>query len=98
MSEKFGLHTEYQWRRDNYITEWQSLLRVGVNYQLNPRVLIRAGYAWIETFPYGEIPINGLGRDFTEHRLFQMVQLSHKEGIVDFFSPFYVRAKICWTI
>ncbi len=85
VSEKFGIHSEYQWRRENIITDWQqSLLRVGVNYNLNPRVLFRVGYAWIETFPYGEYPINGLGRDFTEHRIFEMVQLSHKEGIVDF--------------
>ncbi|MCX6317295.1 MAG: DUF2490 domain-containing protein [Bacteroidetes bacterium] len=84
VSKKFSLHTEYQWRRADYITNWQqSLLRVGVNYQLNPRVLVRVGYAWIETFPYGEIPINGLGKDFTEHRIFEMVQLSHKEGIID---------------
>lgn len=84
LSEKFGLHTEYQFRRDNIITDWQqSLLRLGVNYNLNPRVQFRAGYAWIETFNYGEIPINGMGRDFTEHRIFQMAQLSHKEGIVD---------------
>lgn len=84
LSQKIGLHTEYQWRRDNVITNWQqSLLRVGVNYQANPRVLLRLGYAWIETFPYGEIPINGLGRDFTEHRLFQMIQLAHKEGRFD---------------
>ena len=84
LSNKFGLHTEYQWRRNDLITSsQQNLLRVGVNYQLNPRVLFRAGYALIETFPYGEIPINGLGRDFTEHRIFEMVQLSHKEGKVD---------------
>ena len=58
---RLGLHTEYQFRRDNLITDWQqSLLRVGLNYQLNPRVLLRAGYALIETFPYGEIPINEL--------------------------------------
>jgi len=31
ISEKFGIHTEYQWRRNEMITEWQqSLLRVGV--------------------------------------------------------------------
>ncbi|MDZ7900942.1 MAG: DUF2490 domain-containing protein [Arcicella sp.] len=84
LSNKFDLHAEYQWRRDNVITDsQQNLLRVGINYNLNPRVLFRAGYALIETFPYGEYPINGLGRDFTEHRIFQMVQLSHKEGIVD---------------
>jgi hypothetical protein len=84
LSDKLGLHTEYQWRRENVITDWQqSLLRIGLNYNLNPRVLLRAGYAWIETFPYGEYPINALGRDFTEHRIFEMLQLSHKEGIID---------------
>jgi len=84
ISEKFGIHTEYQWRRNEMITEWQqSLLRVGVNYNLNSRVQFRAGYGWIETYPYGEIPLNGMGRDFTEHRIFEMVQLNHKEGIVD---------------
>ena len=67
------------------ITQWQqSLLRIGVNYNLNSRVLFRVGYGWIETYPYGEIPINGMGRNFTEHRIFEMVQLNHKEGIVDF--------------
>ena len=84
LSNKFGLLTEYQWRRNDLITSrQQNLLRVGVNYQLNPRVLFRAGYALAETFPYGDIPLNGLGRDFTEHRIFEMVQLSHKEGKVD---------------
>lgn len=94
LHDAVGLHTEYQWRRDNIITDWQqSLLRVGVTYQLNPRVMFRIGYGWIETFPYGEIPINGLGRDFTEHRLFQMVQLSHKEGIVDFSHRFMLEQR-----
>lgn len=85
ISEKFGIHTEYQWRRNEMITQWQqSLLRIGVNYNLNSRVLFRVGYGWIETYPYGEIPINGMGRNFTEHRIYEMVQLNHKEGIVDF--------------
>lgn len=85
LSEKTGAHIEYQWRRDRFISKWQqSLLRLGVNYQISPKVLLRVGYANIETFPYGEIPLNALGRRFTEHRAFQMVQLSHKEGIVEF--------------
>jgi hypothetical protein len=84
ISEKFGIHTEYQWRRDNLITTWQqSLLRVGVNYNINARVQCRVGYAWIETFPYGEFSINSLGRDFSEHRIFEMIQLAQKEGIFD---------------
>ena len=53
VSNKFGIHTEYQFRRNEIITEWQqSLLRLGVNYQLNPKVQLRLGYALIETFPY----------------------------------------------
>lgn len=83
-SDKLGIHTEYQWRRVQFIEQWQqSLLRVGLNYHLNPRVMFRIGYAWIETFPYGDIPVNGLGKDFTEHRIYEMVQLSHKEGQLD---------------
>jgi len=79
VSQKFGIHTEYQFRRSEIITEWQqSLLRVGVNYQINPKIQIRLGYAWIETFPYGETPINGMGKDFTEHRLFQMATITDK--------------------
>ncbi len=84
VSEKIGIHTEYQFRRNQIIPEWQqSLLRIGVNYQINPKVQLRIGYAWIETFPYGEIPINGMGKDFTEHRLFQMATITDKVSIVD---------------
>jgi Protein of unknown function (DUF2490) len=84
LNKKWGIHTEYQFRRDNIVTNWQqSLLRFGVNYDIKPNVQLRIGYAWIETFPYGDIPINGLGRDFTEHRTFQMVTLTDKIGIVD---------------
>lgn len=94
INNKVGLHTEYQWRREDLITAWQqSLLRVGVNYQINPKVLFRAGYAWVETFPYGKITINGLGRDFTEHRIFEMVQLSQKEGIFDFTHRFMLEQR-----
>lgn len=81
ISDKFGLHTEYQLRRDNFITDkQQNLLRLGVNYQCNEKVQLRLGYAWIETYPYGETPINNLGRDFTEHRFFQQVTLFDEIG------------------
>ncbi|MFN4079537.1 MAG: DUF2490 domain-containing protein [Saprospiraceae bacterium] len=94
LSENFGIHTEYQFRREDYIANWQqSLLRVGINHQLTPRVLLRLGYAWIETFPYGEVPINGLGRDFTEHRIFQMAQLAHEEGKVNFSHRFMLEQR-----
>jgi hypothetical protein len=84
LSEKWGIHTEYQWRRNEVITQWQQgLLRAGINYNPKQNLQLRLGYAWIETYPYGDIPLNGLGRDFTEHRIFQMLQLGQREGIVD---------------
>lgn len=84
INEKFGIHTEYQWRRENTISEWQqSLLRLGVNYQLNSKVQLRLGYGWIETFPYGATPINNFGKDFTEHRIFQVATITDKTSIVE---------------
>jgi hypothetical protein len=84
LSDKVGIHTEYQFRRDNLINDWmQSLLRVGVNYQIHPKVSLRLGYAWIETWPYGDIPINRFGKQFTEHRAFQMATITDKVGRVD---------------
>jgi hypothetical protein len=81
LSDKWGLHTEYQWRRDDWITKWQqSLLRTGINYKLDKKAFVRVGYGWIETFAYGKYPINRYGKQFTEHRIFQMVQLSDQIG------------------
>jgi len=79
VSDRFSIHTEYQWRRDDYVEKWQQgLLRVGVNYTLNPETTFRIGYGWAETYPYGDIPLNGMGKDFTEHRIFEMAQLGSK--------------------
>ena len=84
LDNKFSLHTEYQWRRDNFISDkQQGLLRLGVNYQLHPNVQLRLGYAWIETYPYGDIPINSFGKDFTEHRAFQMATITDKVSILE---------------
>ena len=84
INKNWGIHTEYQWRRDNIISDWQqSLLRTGINYQVNPKLSLRAGYAWIETYNYGDIPINSFGKQFTEHRAYQMVTVSDKIGKVE---------------
>ena len=79
VAKKFSIHSEYQWRRNNYITDkQQGLLRLGLNYQANTKMLLRFGYAWIETYPYGDISINGMGKDFTEHRIFEMITINDK--------------------
>ena len=84
LDSKFSIHTEYQWRRNDYIQTWQqSLLRLGINYQANSNLQLRLGYAWAKTFPHGEIPINGMGKDFTEHRIYEMATVSDKIGKID---------------
>ena len=80
----WSIHTEYQCRRDNIVTDWQqSLLRTGINYKVNQKLSLRAGYAWIETYNYGDIPINSFGKQFTEHRAYQMATINDKMGTVE---------------
>ncbi|SHE97907.1 Protein of unknown function [Flavobacterium fontis] len=94
VSTKWGVHSEYQFRRAEVIAQpQQHLVRVGINYEPKSNILFRAGYAFIETYPYGEIPINGLGKAFTEHRTFQMVQLGHKEGKINFSHRFMLEQR-----
>jgi len=79
LNKKWSLNSEFQWRRDEVITEpMQNLLRTGINYTVNPKFSVRAGYALAETYNYGDIPLNNLGKQFTEHRSWQMVNLSDK--------------------
>lgn len=94
LDNKFSVHTENQFRRVNLASDkQQGLLRLGLNYQLKPKIQFRLGYAWIETYPYGEIPINGFGRDFTEHRIFQMASISDRISIVDFSHRFMLEQR-----
>jgi hypothetical protein len=70
---KLSIHTEYQWRRVNTVKNWQqSLFRTGINYAINKDVSVNAGYAFAETFPYGDYPN---ANAFPEHRLFEQVVL-----------------------
>jgi len=80
-NDKWSGHIEYQWRRDNWVNDWQQgLLRTGINYQLNKKVQLRAGYAWAQTFNYGDYPLQAAGKTFPEHRLYQMVTIADAIG------------------
>lgn len=79
LTKKWSLHAEYQWRRTEGMKNWQqSLLRIGVNRKLNENITAQAGYAWIETFPYGDFPLANNGT-FPEHRIYE--QVSFKQPI-----------------
>jgi hypothetical protein len=70
---KLSVHTEYQWRRVNLINNWQQgLFRTGINYALHKDLSLNAGYAFAETFPYGDYPVTSA---FPEHRIFEQFVL-----------------------
>lgn len=83
-NEKWGFNTEFQWRRDHIISrKQQNLFRSGINYKVNKKLTLRTGYALIETYNYGDIPLNPLGKQFTEHRVYQMAILNDNLGKLD---------------
>jgi hypothetical protein len=81
ISKKFGVHTEYQWRRADFFNDWQqSLARVGIDYYQNPNITFTVGYASIISYPYGDQPINHQSH---ENRIWEQVNLKAKYGRFD---------------
>jgi hypothetical protein len=94
LNKKWSLHLEYQWRRDDGLKYWQqSLLRVGANYKLNDNITAHLGYAWIETFPYGDYPIANNGT-FPEHRIYE--QISFRQPVNKFLFTHRFRVEQRW--
>ncbi len=84
LDDKWSLAGEFQWRRANLISDpQQNLFKAAINRAVMPGLNIRAGYALAETYNYGDIPLNNLGKQFTEHRIYEMVALNNKLGIVE---------------
>lgn len=82
LTEHWGIHTEYQWRRSDLFDHWQqSLMRLGVDYYSNTGAQLTLGYGWIKTFPYGTQPIPHYNN---EHRIWQQLILKNKVGRIDF--------------
>lgn len=82
ISDRWGLHTEYQWRRHNLGQTWQqSLARIGADYYTKKGPQLTAGYGWIVSYPYGEQPIK---YTFNEHRIWQQMILNSTVGRISF--------------
>jgi len=78
LTDKLGIHTEYQWRREDLGQNWQqSLMRVGLDYYVPDGPVFTLGYGWIESFPYGEQPISYA---FNEHRIWEQMIIKQKAG------------------
>ena len=80
---RWAVHAEAQVRRAGGpagVRGWQQiLLRPGLIYTLAPGARVTAGYAYVDTWPYGEQPA---AARFPEHRLWQQLQLGHAVGRV----------------
>ena len=80
ISSKFGLHTEYQ-ARDYFsgsLTD-QSLMRLGLNYYIDPQLMLSGGYGFIHT-----TPIDPLKNPTTsENRLWQQLVFRQRFSIIN---------------
>lgn len=96
VSERLGIHTEYQWRRNDWITDWQqSLLRAGLDWYINNGLVLSGGYGWIKSFPYGEQPIPFA---FNEHRVWKQLALQHNTGRLYFHHRYRVEQRFLENI
>lgn len=77
-AKKWSLHVEAQVRRADFVNGWQQLLlRSGLNYHFNDNAFASAGYCFVETWPYGELPVQA---QFPENRYWQQLQLRTQTG------------------
>jgi len=78
MTPKWSIHSEFQFRRVEGVNYGQQeLYRFGINRKLNDQMMVRLGAAYVETHPYGMIPLNVFGKAFSEYRTFQMLTLQN---------------------
>jgi hypothetical protein len=78
----FSLFTDAQIRRSGLIRNGQQLLlRTAIDYKLSDQISVAGGYAYVETYPYGEQPTL---HQFNEHRLFEQLILKSKSGRLNF--------------
>jgi len=79
-SNHIGLHAEAQWRRSDIFSENQQLiLRTGLDYYFKSNLRFTVGYAFIETYPYGEFAVQ---HAFPEHRIWQQLLVPQDLGKV----------------
>jgi hypothetical protein len=76
LNDKWGIHLEGQVRRaDSGLTWQQFIIRPAVNYQVNDRLMLTAGYAFVEAWPYGDFPAKA---PFPEHGFYEQALIKQK--------------------
>lgn len=78
ISEKIGWHSEIQWRRNDLLAKSQQLLlRTGVDVYSTKNYRMTFGYAFIQTYPYGDFAVASA---FPEHRIWEQLLTSQTLG------------------
>ncbi|TVP48906.1 MAG: DUF2490 domain-containing protein, partial [Mongoliibacter sp.] len=84
LTEKWGVHGEFQLRRSDFLNNpQQNLFRAGLETKIHEQVLLRIGGAYADTYPYGKVPLQASARLFPEYRVFQMIQINNPLGRVN---------------
>jgi hypothetical protein len=85
-SNKWGIHLEMQYRRNEIITKPQQLLfRTGINYHFSPSVFATIGYCFVNTHPYGAFASNCV---FPENRIWEQLQIKTPVGKFEMINRF----------
>jgi len=83
---RFGAHLEGQWRRTDLGLKWQQLLlRPALNFQVNKKLMLTGGYGFVETYRYGDYPVQAR---FPEHRLYEQAQVTQRWAGLDWQNRF----------
>lgn len=78
ISKRTALWFDGSWRRMDFgVLPQQLLVRPGVQVTLTPGVRVAAGWAYIATAPYGNLPAANATR---EQRTWQQLSLTHRGG------------------
>ena len=76
LNKTWFVQAEYQERRNDCgKTNLQHLSKASLGYVLDPRLKLRLGYAYAQTFAYGLYPLRLNESQFGEHRSFQSLSL-----------------------
>lgn len=96
LNPKVAIHTEFQWRRTEGLKNGQQeLYRTGINYSLRKDVNLIAGYAFAQTYSYGDFPA---AFAFPEHRIFEQVLLKNPIGKVDVSHRFMLEQRFVGSV
>jgi Protein of unknown function (DUF2490) len=83
LTEKWGFITEYQFiRNKGFSKPLQQQVRIGLDCNLNKKVLVSFGWTHVETSPYGdfadEVPSKFNNIKFNEQRIWEQLALKHE--------------------